>query len=117
MILTCMYCRLFVIPCRKISLYSVVGPSYFVVKFSVDDTISMIPRRNIVGTTVPSLDDCCEVKWSNGEVLMATVLAAGKCVQVIFECTCIFMYWYNESTKVQKPLRMIQSVICSLTNI
>ena len=59
--------------------YSVVGPSYFVVKFSMDDTISMIPRKNIVGATVPSVEDCCEVKWSNGEILMATVLAAGKC--------------------------------------
>jgi hypothetical protein len=48
------------------------------VKFSVDDTISMIPRRNIVGTTVPAVDDCCEVKWSSGEVLMAAGLAAGK---------------------------------------
>lgn len=65
-------------------LYSVVGPSYFVVKFSVDDTISMIPRKNIVGTTVPSVDDWCEMKWSSGEVLMATVLAAGKCDQ----CVC-----------------------------
>ena len=65
-------------------LYSVVhvhvGPAYFVVKFRVDDTISMIPRKNIVGTTVPAVDDCCEVKWSSGEVLTATVLAAGKCV-------------------------------------
>ena len=41
---------------------SVVGPSYFVVKFNVDDTVSMIPRRNIVGTTVPSVGDCYEVK-------------------------------------------------------
>ena len=42
--------------------YSVVGPSYFVVKFSVDDTISMIPRKNIVGAAVPSVEDSCEVK-------------------------------------------------------
>ena len=60
-------------------------------KFSVDDTISMIPRKNIVGTTVPAVDDCYEVKWSNREVLMATVLAAGKYVQVVIilcVCTC-----------------------------
>ena len=62
-------------------------------KFSVDDTISMIPRKNIVGTTVPAVDDCCEVKWSNGEVLMATVLAAGEikvCTSGYF--TCVYMY-------------------------
>ena len=54
-------------------------------KFSVDDTISMIPRKNIVGTTVPAVNDCCEVKWSNGEVLMATVLAAGKCDKSVYK--------------------------------
>ena len=59
-------------------LYSVVGPSHFVVKFTVDDTISIIPRKNIVSATVPSVEDCCEVKWSNGEIIIATVLAAGK---------------------------------------
>ena len=48
----------------------------------------MIPRKNIVGTTVPDVDDCCEVKWSSGEVLMATILAAGKCVQVVILCVC-----------------------------
>ena len=58
-------------------MYSIVGPSYFVVKFSLDDTISIIPRKNIVSATVPSVEECCEVKWSNGEVIMATVLAAG----------------------------------------
>ena len=60
-------------------------------KFSVDDTISMIPRKNIVGTTVYLLLTTA-VKWSSGEVLMATVLAAGKCVQVVilcvYVCTC-----------------------------
>ena len=61
-------------------------------KFSVDDTISMIPRKNIVGTIVPAVDDCCEVKWSSGEVLTATVLAAGKCVQVVILCVCMYMY-------------------------
>ena len=54
-------------------------------KFSVDDTISMIPRKNIVGTTVPAVDDCCEVKWSSGGVLMATVLAAGKCDNSVYK--------------------------------
>ena len=54
-------------------------------KFSVDDTISMIPRKNIVGTTVPSVDDCCEVRWSSGEVLKATVLAAGKCDECVYK--------------------------------
>ena len=71
-----------------IYICSVVGPSYFVVRFSIDDTISMIPRKNIIGTTTPSVDDCCEVKWSSGEVLMATVLAAGKCFFFICACTC-----------------------------
>jgi hypothetical protein len=45
----------------------------------------MISRRNIVGTTVPAVDDCCEVKWSSGEVLMATVLAAGKCDKSMYK--------------------------------
>ena len=49
-------------------------------------TISMIPTKNIVGTTVPAVDDCCEVKWSSGKLLMATVLAAGRCVQVVILC-------------------------------
>ena len=53
-------------------------------KFSVDDTISTIPRKNFVGTTVPSVDDCCEVKWSSSEVLTATMLSTGKCD----ECVC-----------------------------
>ena len=70
---TCMYVLHFSV---NTCTHSVVGPSYFVVWFSVDDTISMIPRKKIVGTTVPSVDLCYKVKWSNGEVLMATVLAA-----------------------------------------
>ena len=73
-------------------LYSVVGPSHFVVKFTVDDTISIIPRKNIVSAMVPSVEDCCEVKWSNGEIIMATVLAAGKCT--VHTCTCNFMCTY-----------------------
>ena len=58
---------------------TLIGPSYFVVKFSVDETVCLVPRKNVVGPTTPSVDELCEVKWSSGEVLTATVLAAGKC--------------------------------------
>ena len=67
---TCMYVLCFSV---NTCTHSVVGPSYFVVWFSVDDTISMIPRK-LLAQQYRRLTSA--IKWSNGEVLMATVLAA-----------------------------------------
>ena len=54
---TCMY-----VLCYSVNTctHSVVGPSYFVVWFSVDDTIH--DSKKIVGTTVPSVDLCYKVE-------------------------------------------------------
>ena len=57
-----------------------IGPSdsHFVVKFLSDETICIIPRKNIATPVMPSINDDCEVKWSDGELFWATVLAAGE---------------------------------------
>ena len=57
---------------------TIIGPSHFVVKFVIDETICVVPRKNIVSSSVPSVGDDCEVKWSDGEILTAVVMAAGK---------------------------------------
>ena len=57
---------------------AITEPSHFVVKFLVDETVCVIPRKNVVSEIVPSVGDKCDVKWSDGDILTATLLAAGK---------------------------------------
>ena len=49
-------------------------PSYS----SSQKTVCLVPQKNTVGPTAPSVDELCEVKWSSDEVLTATMLTAGK---------------------------------------
>ena len=58
------------------------------VKFLVDETVCVIPRKNLVAEIVPSLGDSCEVKWSDGEILTATLLAAGKTAYIVALHSC-----------------------------
>lgn len=61
-------------------LNTTVGPSHFVVRFLVDETVCIIPKKNVADAAVPPVGDQCQVKWSDGEILTATQLhvAAGK---------------------------------------
>ena len=65
-----MYAKIYII---------VSGPSHFVVRFSMDETVCIVPRKKILSSsTLPSVGDCCDVQWSSGEILTATVFASGK---------------------------------------
>lgn len=44
----------------------------------MDETVSVVPRKNITNKAIPPIDGEVDVKWSDGEVLTATLLAAGK---------------------------------------
>ena len=61
-------------------LLNMIGPSdsHFVVKFPSDETMCIIPRKSIVSPAIPSINNDCEIKWSDGELFRATVLAAGE---------------------------------------
>ena len=64
-------------------LNTIVGPSHFLVRFLVDETVCIIPKKNIVDVAVPPIGNQCQVKWSNGEILTATLLAAGKSQTIV----------------------------------
>ena len=47
-------------------------------KFHVDETFCITPRKHVVNPSIPSVGADCKVKWSSSEVLDATVLAVGE---------------------------------------
>ena len=55
-----------------------IEPSHFVVRFFIDEAVCVVPRKNVMNAVVPPVGDDAQVKWSDGEVLDATLLAAGK---------------------------------------
>ena len=76
-------------------------------------------KKNVVSESVPAVGENCEVKWSDGEVLTATLLAAGNlgktrdgqcCLHVsdtlqtvlghTHTCTCVYVHvcMYNVHT-------------------
>ena len=52
-------------------------PNYFLVKFTVDKALCVIPRKNIVDQNELSVNGRCLVKWSK-DTLEATVIALGE---------------------------------------
>ena len=55
-----------------------LGASHFLVKFDIDDCVSVIPRKCIINLDNLSVGEHCEVSWNNSEVLDATILAMGE---------------------------------------
>ena len=55
-------------------------PSHFLVKFHVDETLCVIPKKNLVDPTHlhVQVGGSCSVKWNATEVLEATVMAMGE---------------------------------------
>ena len=53
-------------------------PSYFLVKFHVDETLCVIPKKNLVDPTHLQVGGSCNVKWNSTEVLEATIVAMGE---------------------------------------
>ena len=67
----------------------VIGPTYFVVRFIVDETVCIVPQKKIMSPAIPSVGDSYEVKWSSGEILTATVLATGE--SLIHDISCLLV--------------------------
>ena len=40
--------------------------------------MGVVPRKNIMNAVVPPVGENVQVKWSDGDILGATLLAAGK---------------------------------------
>ena len=53
-------------------------PSHFLVKFHVDETLCVIPKKNLVDPTHLQVGGSCSVKWNATEVLEATIVAMGE---------------------------------------
>ena len=66
----------------KETLLKTTGPSYFLVKFHVDNTICVIPSKKMVNPTNLCVDGECQEKWSAKEILKATVVAMGEKTEV-----------------------------------
>ena len=59
------------------TILKTTGPSYFLVRFHVDDTLCVVPRKKLVDPSSQCENGECLVKWSAKEILKATVLAMG----------------------------------------
>ena len=62
---------------QTILILKTTGPSYFLVRFHVDDTLCVVPRKKLVDRTNQCENGECHVKWSAKEILKATILAMG----------------------------------------
>ena len=64
-------------PSKYILLLFVAAPTHYVIKFYADDTVSIVPRKRVIGSMNPGIGDECEVKWQRGDVFSGVVMAAG----------------------------------------
>ena len=53
-------------------------PNYFLVKFTVDEALCVVARKNIVDPHELSVNGRCLVKWSKKDILEAMVIAMGE---------------------------------------